>query len=144
MKGQKVIPPPPVEIQGEMEYEVEKILSKRKRYGKVEYLVRWRGYTAEEDTWKKEENLGNAQEAVEDYEKEYEKTAKRIREEEDGAYSRSELLGRYTTKVLYGDGGDKSKIGNILGVCPFIRDKGDRRKSEVCNLRDGLQLYANK
>jgi len=32
-------PPPPVEIQGEMEYEVEKILSKRKRYRKVEYLV---------------------------------------------------------------------------------------------------------
>ena len=40
VKGQKVMPPPPVEIQGEMEYEVEKILSKRKRYGKVEYLVR--------------------------------------------------------------------------------------------------------
>jgi len=39
VKEQKVTPPPPVEIQGEMEYEVEKILSKRKRYGKVEYLV---------------------------------------------------------------------------------------------------------
>jgi len=102
VKGQKVIPPPPVEIQGEMEYEVEKILSKRKRYGKVEYLVRWRGYMAEEDTWEKEGNLGNTREAVEDYEKEYEKTARRIREKEDGAYSRSELPGRYTAKVLYG------------------------------------------
>jgi len=39
VKGQKVMPPPLVEIKGEMEYEVEKILSKRKRYGKVEYLV---------------------------------------------------------------------------------------------------------
>jgi len=39
VKGQKVTPPPLVEIQGEIEYEVEKILSKRKRYGKVEYLV---------------------------------------------------------------------------------------------------------
>jgi len=39
VRGQKVMPPPLVEIQGEMEYEVEKILSKRKRYRKVEYLV---------------------------------------------------------------------------------------------------------
>ena len=60
VRGQKVIPPPPVEILGEMEYEVERILSKRKRYGKVEYFVQWKGYTAEEDTWKRKENLGNA------------------------------------------------------------------------------------
>jgi len=40
VKEQKVTPPPPVEIQGEIEYEVERILSKRKRYRKVEYLVR--------------------------------------------------------------------------------------------------------
>jgi len=101
VKGQKVMLPPPVKIQGEMEYEVEKILSKRKRYGKVEYFVWWKGYMAEEDTWKKESNLGNAREAVEEYKKEYERMARRIREEEDRAYSRSELPGRYTTKVLY-------------------------------------------
>ena len=56
----------------------------------------------EEDTWEKEGNLGNVREAVEDYEKEYEKIARRIREKEDKAYSRSELLERYTAKVLYG------------------------------------------
>jgi len=39
VKGQKVMLPLPVKIQGEMEYKVEKILNKRKRYRKVEYLV---------------------------------------------------------------------------------------------------------
>jgi len=36
---QKVVLPPPVVIEGEEEYKVEKILSKRKKYGKVKYLV---------------------------------------------------------------------------------------------------------
>jgi len=142
VRGQKVTPPPPVEIQGEMEYEVEKILSKRKRYEKVEYLVQWKGYTAEEDTWEKEGNLGNAREAVEEYKKEYEKTARRIREEEDGAYNRSELPGRYTAKVLYGwdDGRFKREYlkklernWNRWKGRKFFRRKNPKRGGNVMN-----------
>jgi len=33
--------------------------------------VRWKGYTAKEDSWEKEANLKNAKEVVEEYEKEY-------------------------------------------------------------------------
>jgi len=101
VKGQKITPPPPVVIEGEMEYEVERILSKRKQHRKVD-LVHWKGYMAEEDTWKKAENLGNVQEVLRDYERGYEETARKIREEEDGTYSRSELPGRYMAKLLYG------------------------------------------
>jgi len=36
-----------------------------------------------------------------DYERGYKEMARRIRKEEDGAYSRSELLGRYMAKLLY-------------------------------------------
>ena len=39
VKGQKIVPSLPVVIKKEKEYEVEKILSKRKRYRKVEYIV---------------------------------------------------------------------------------------------------------
>ena len=50
VKGQKKIPPKPVIIEGEEEFKVEKIINKRMVRGKERFLVRWKGYTAEEDT----------------------------------------------------------------------------------------------
>jgi len=32
------------------------------------YLVRWKGFTVESNTWKKEEDLKNAKELVDDFE----------------------------------------------------------------------------
>ena len=50
VKGQKKIPPSPVKIAGEKEYKVEEILDRQERRGKTKYLVKWKGYTAEENT----------------------------------------------------------------------------------------------
>jgi len=99
---QRVVPSPPIIIEGKEEYKVERILSKRKRYGKVEYLVHWKGYMAEEDMWENVENLGNAQKVLRDYGRGYEEMERRIREEEDSTYCRSKLPGKYTAKLLYG------------------------------------------
>jgi len=63
--------PQPVVIKGEKEWEVEKIINKRKVQGKDKYLVRWKGCTAEEDTWESRENLRNVMELVEEFKKEY-------------------------------------------------------------------------
>ena len=49
VEGQKKILPPPVEIEGEKKYEVEKILDRQERRGKLKYLVRWKNYMVEED-----------------------------------------------------------------------------------------------
>jgi len=54
------------------EYEVEKILNKRKFRRKDRYLVQWKGYTTKEDIWELRENLGNARDLVEKFKKEYE------------------------------------------------------------------------
>ena len=60
--------PKPVEVDGVEEWEVEKILNKRKIWGVEKYLVRWKRFTAEHDTWEKEEDLGNVREVVEESE----------------------------------------------------------------------------
>ena len=49
IERQKKIPPPPVKVAGEKEYEVEKILDKQERRGKTKYLVKWKEYTTEEN-----------------------------------------------------------------------------------------------
>ena len=50
VKGQKMEEKKPVEVEGVKEWEVEKILNKRKIRGVNKYLVRWKGFTAESDT----------------------------------------------------------------------------------------------
>jgi len=50
IEGQKKIPLSPIEVAGEKEYEVEEILDRQEKRGKTKYLVKWKGYTAEENT----------------------------------------------------------------------------------------------
>jgi len=70
VKGQKKIPSSPVEIKGEKEYKVENILDRKERRGKPKYLMIWKGYTVEKDTWEGLENLKNTIDLVEKFEKE--------------------------------------------------------------------------
>ena len=50
VEGQKKIPLPSVKVASEKEYEVEEILDRQERRGKTRYLVKWKGYTVEENT----------------------------------------------------------------------------------------------
>ena len=79
VEGQKKIPPKLVIIEEEEEFEVEKILNKRTVRGKEKFLVRWKGYMAEEDTWENRENLKNAKELVEEFEKIYGEETEELR-----------------------------------------------------------------
>lgn len=55
-----VLHPPPVEVDGKDEYEIEKILSHRRMGKGLQFLIRWKGYDASEDSWLSEKNLQNA------------------------------------------------------------------------------------
>jgi len=44
-------PPPPVLVEGNEEFEVEKILNSRVRWRRLEYLVKWKGYDSGHNSW---------------------------------------------------------------------------------------------
>jgi len=105
VKGQKREEGKPIEVEEVKEWEIKKILNKRKIRGVDKYLVRWKGFTAEHDTWKKKEDLGNAREALEEFEGRMNAEVKRqekldMAEEKD--FRRRELPGKFTVKMLYG------------------------------------------
>jgi len=111
VEEQKKILPTPIEVAGEKEYEVEEILDRQERKGKTKYLVKWKGYTAEKNTWEGLENLKNAMEKIEEFEKErFEEEIWRIRIKKEKEiklnleaeeFRREELSGKYTAKLLY-------------------------------------------
>ncbi|KAJ1114308.1 hypothetical protein NDU88_002547 [Pleurodeles waltl] len=48
---------PPVVRDGQLEYEVRRVLDSKRRGGKLWYLVSWKGYNAEDDSWEPESNI---------------------------------------------------------------------------------------
>jgi hypothetical protein len=60
-------PPPPDLIDDHPEYEVESILKVRKWGRGVRYLVHWKGYPHEDDTWEPRSNLDHAEQLLADF-----------------------------------------------------------------------------
>ena len=86
-------PSSPMEESFEEEYEVEEVLKKRHRKGKVEYYVKWKNY--EEWTWEPLENLLNAKTLIEKFnaaEAESSATKSNKGNEEDEEYEVEEVL----------------------------------------------------
>jgi len=59
--------PIPVVIEGELEWEVESIEAHRPAHRSYEYLVHWKGFSSDEDTWEPESHLRNSPELLSAY-----------------------------------------------------------------------------
>jgi len=104
--GQRKEMPQPVVVEGEEEWEVKKILNKRKIRGKDKFLVWWKGFMAEGDTWESRENLQNTGDLLREFEKEYSRYGRKVRRQEkvedNKDYWRGEFPGQYAARRLFG------------------------------------------
>jgi len=105
VKRQKKEEGKPVEVEGVEEWEVEKVLNKKKIRGVEKYLVQWKEFMAEGDTWERKENLKNTEEALEEFEERMNaeiRGQERIDMAEERDFRRKELPGKFMAKMLYG------------------------------------------
>ena len=79
-------------------------MNKRQVRGKDKYLVRWKGFMTESDTWEGRENLENAKEAIEEFEKEHQRDMEDVARQEckETTFKYGELPEKFTAKMLYG------------------------------------------
>ena len=134
IKGQKKEEGKPVEVEKVKEWEVEKILNKKKMRGIEKYLIRWKGFMVEGDTWERKENLKNVEELIEEFEQGGIEVRKQEGEVEE--YRRMELPGKYTAKLLYGWDDQKFEEEYLNKLEKnWKKWKGDRQIDESKHLR---------
>jgi len=66
-------PPTPVEVEGDLEYEIAKILNTKINKCKLLYYVQWLGYegTDEETSWLPADEMGHATDLVKEFHRRY-------------------------------------------------------------------------
>jgi hypothetical protein len=69
LPGQVIDPPDPIQVEGENEWEVDKVLAVRKRYGKLQYRIQWLGFDEDPD-WYPASNIKNAPHKLRDFHRE--------------------------------------------------------------------------
>ena len=92
-------------MKGVKEWEVEKVLEQRKVRGVVKYLVQWKEFTVEHNSWEKKEDLENIKEIVAEFERSINievRRQKKLDRAEERDFRRGELPRKYIVKILYG------------------------------------------
>jgi hypothetical protein len=119
-------------ITEESVYDVEQIVGKRIRKGKIYYLVKWDGYPSDQNTWEPIDNLLNVIDLIEEYEKvdnqvnnkKVKKTRIKINDTSEDSLSLKDENSMHNLIDRYKEYGineilnkEKTPNDNILGLC---------------------------
>lgn len=110
----------------EGEYVVEKIVDRRKLKGRTQYLIKWEGYSSNENTWEDADNLLHCIESIKEFEKSQKKKDYKISDEDKKRKGKQdkiplvvkeaieEDLSNINSRLVGWERGDE--IDNILGA----------------------------
>jgi hypothetical protein len=88
--------PPPDIVEGESEWEVERVLDARVRNRKLQFFVKWMGWPESENSWEPEQNLEHAKDLIGDF---YHLHPTAPRKQTDGTLIGSPVIGRTQRKT---------------------------------------------
>jgi hypothetical protein len=66
-EDQPLLPMP--DLEDEEEWEIEEVKDKKEIKGEIHYLIKWEGWPTEYNQWIPEQNMENAQEAIQSFER---------------------------------------------------------------------------
>ena len=119
-------------MEGEAEYEVEGVLASRKRGRGIQYLVKWKGYGNEENTWEAKSRMGNAKEIIKEF---HLKSPQSIRQIAQEIIQELDQEGFQLTVSEKGKG--------VFGTKPFLR-KGYYQESSRIQECDDNSVVSTK
>ena len=67
IEGRTPEPPPPIEVEGEEEYEIEKLIDARIWRNQKQYLVKWKDYPDSDNSWEPLKNITHADQAIAEF-----------------------------------------------------------------------------
>jgi len=112
----------------EEEYEVEKIVDQRTIKGRRQFLIRWKGYTEEEDTWEHEKDI-NCDKLIEEFLVEQEDIETEMEEKKKNKHESEKKDKIKNSKKGYKDKKDNTKNGED-------KDVDDSKEYEVEKILD--------